>query len=168
MVEYYPQFLRQFLGEEREGSNEFVDETTKHAAFIAGASQSASAAAKGPEPHNRKERARYNQTVRPLEEAALISFAAQKGLWVSEPDFIKEYGDRKIGEGAEQKVYLSKDGKTVIKVNTGSFHGTWFDYFNRLIYHSFLFPSTKYTTIGFTIQNETLSVITKQTFAILD
>jgi hypothetical protein len=72
MVEYYPQILRQYLGKEREGSNELVDETTKHAAFIAGASQGTSAAAKGPEPHNRKERSRYNQAVRPLEEAALI------------------------------------------------------------------------------------------------
>jgi len=71
MVEYYPQILRQYLGNEREGSNELVDETTKHAAFIAGASQGTSAAAKGPE-HNRKESSRYNQAVRPLEEAALI------------------------------------------------------------------------------------------------
>lgn len=88
MVEYYPQILRQYLGKEREGSNELVDETTKHAAFIAGASQGTSAAAKGPEPYSRKERAQHNQTVRPLEEAALISFASQQGLWCALDQFL--------------------------------------------------------------------------------
>ncbi len=28
-----------------------------------------------------------------------------KGPWVNEYDFTKEYADRKIGEGAEQKVF---------------------------------------------------------------
>lgn len=156
MVEHYPQILRQYLGEEREGSINLVNETTKRAAFITGASQSESSAAKGPEPFSRKERSRYNEAVRPLEEAALISFAKKEGLWVSEMDFKNEYGNLKIGEGSEQKVYLSKDGKTVIKVNSASFHGTWLEYFNRLIYHSFLFPSAKYNTIGFTTEHECL------------
>lgn len=168
MVEYYPPILRQYLGEEREGSTNLVDETTRHAAFIAGASQSTSSAAKGPEPFSRKERSRYNEAVRPLEEAALISFAKKEGLWVSEMDFKNEYGNLKIGEGAEQKVYLNKNGKTVIKVNSGNFHGTWLEYFNRLIYHSFLFPSAKYNTIGFTSEHEILAVITEQTFFVLD
>jgi hypothetical protein len=65
-------------------------------------------------------------------------------------------------------VYLSNEGRTVIKVNEGRYHGTWLDYFNRLILHSLLFPSTKYTTIGFTTINNSLAVITEQTFAILD
>lgn len=168
MVECYPQILRQYLGEEREGSNELVDETTKRAAFIAGTSQSTSAVAKGPEPYSRKERSRYNETVRPVEEAALILFAKKEGLWVNEIDFNNAYENRKIGEGAEQKVYLSENGKTVIKLNTGSFHGTWLDYFNRLIYHSFLFPSAKYDTIGFTASHEMFAVITEQFFFVLD
>lgn len=37
-----------------------------------------------------------------------------------------------------------------------------------LIYHSFLFPSTKYIPIGFTTEDDVLAVITEQTFAILD
>lgn len=65
-------------------------------------------------------------------------------------------------------MYLSNSGRTVIKVNEGSYHGTWLDYFNRLLLHAFLFPSTQYTTIGFTTVNDSLAVITVQTFAILD
>ncbi len=117
MVEYYPQILRQFLGEKREGSNDLVDQTTKHATLICGASQGASAAAKKPEPNSRKERAHYNEAVRPHEELALISWAKKEGLWVNEKSFNQAYANRKIGEGAEQKVYLNHDLKTVTKVN---------------------------------------------------
>jgi hypothetical protein len=168
MVEYYPQILRQYLGEERGGSNQVVDKTTKHAVLITGASQSASEAAKAPEPVNRKERSQYNQLVRPFEEIALNAWSKKEKLWISEENFNKEYWNRKIGEGAEQKVYLNHDGKTVLKVNTASFHGTWLDYLNRLVYHSVLFPSTKYTTIGFTTENAMFAIVTEQTFAILD
>ncbi len=168
MVEYYPKILREYLDEKREGCYGLVDETTKHAAFIAGTSQSTSAAAKGPEPYSRKERSSYNEAVRPLEEEALLSFVKQEGLWISETDFKNKYENLKIGEGAEQKVYLGKNGKTVIKVNSGIFHGSWLEYFNRLIYHSFLFPSAKYNTIGFTIENKMFAVITEQFFFVLD
>lgn len=41
MVECYPKILREYLGEEREGSNVLIDKTTKNAAFIAGTSQRA-------------------------------------------------------------------------------------------------------------------------------
>jgi len=168
MDEYYSQILRRFLGKERTGSTKLIDETTRQSALIAATSQRTSRAAQSAEPISRKERARYNGAVRPLEEAALIAFAKQNGLWISEPDFNKEWADRKIGRGAEQQVYLSYNGRTVIKVNEGSYHGTWLDYFNRLILHSFLFPSTKYTTIGFTTINDSLAVITEQTFVVLD
>jgi len=42
-----------------------------------------------------------------LKEAALILFAKENGLWISETDFNKHWADRKIGEGAEQAVYLN-------------------------------------------------------------
>ena len=167
MDEYYSQILRRFLGKERTGSTKLIDETTRQSALIAATSQRTSRAAQSAEPISRKERARYNGAVRPLEEAALIAFAKQNGLWISEPDFNK-WADRKIGRGAEQQVYLSYNGRTVIKVNEGSYHGTWLDYFNRLLLHGFLFPSTKYTTVGFTTINDSLAVITEQTFAILN
>jgi len=77
MDEYYSQILKQFLGKERTGSAELIDETTRQSALIAATSQRTSRAAQSAEPISRKERARCNGTVRPLEEAALIAFAKQ-------------------------------------------------------------------------------------------
>lgn len=168
MEEYYPEILRRYMGEERDGGIEHHNRTTKDAARICGASQSASHAAKGAEPVNRKERAEYSGQVRPLEEASLKEWALHNDLWISENDFLYQYKHRYISAGAEQKVYLKKDGINVVKVNAGRFHGNWLEYFNRLLFHSFLFPATTYTTIGFTEDDGAFAVITEQPFAVLN
>jgi len=90
-----------------------------------------------------------------------------KIFWIDPGVFQHQYSGRYIAEGAEQKVYLKEDGKTVLKVNLGRFHTTWLDYFNRLLFHAFFFPSTKYTTVGFTEEDGRFGVITEQSFAIL-
>jgi len=113
-------------------------------ASICGASQAASAAAKGTEPVNRKERTHYNAVVRPLEESNLQLWSQGHGLWISEHDFVRQYASRQIGAGAEQKVYLHENGREVIKVNTGTYHGNWLAFFNRLLCHAILFPATKF------------------------
>ena len=56
MEEHYPQILWRYMGEERDGSHEYIDQTTKNAADICGRCQKASEAAKGPEPVSRQER----------------------------------------------------------------------------------------------------------------
>ena len=167
MDEHFPQIIRQWLGSQRETNNENIDESTKDAAHICGASQTASGAAKGTEPINRKKRSRYNATVRPLEENALQVWSQNKGLWISEQDFMQQYATRQIGAGAEQKVYLHPNGCQVIKVNTGTYHGNWIAFFNRLLCHAILFPATKYSTIGFTSVEQTFAVIIQQQFALL-
>jgi hypothetical protein len=68
MEKHYPQILWRYMGEERDGSYEYFDKTTKDAADICGASQGSSSEAKGPEPVNRQERAQYSEEVRPIEE----------------------------------------------------------------------------------------------------
>lgn len=156
------------MGEERDGGHEYVDETTKKASDICGASQRTSIAAKGAEPVNRQERSIFSEQTRPIEEAELKKWAVKNNLWISEDDFLTIYRDRKIGAGAEQKVYLNKDGSTVLKVNKGRFHTNWLDYFNRLLFHSFLFPATRYITVGFTEDEGSFAVISEQPFAILD
>ncbi len=167
MDEHFPQIIRQWLGNQRGASNESIDSPTEEAANICGASQAASDAAKGTEPFNRKERTRYNAAVRSLEESALRIWAQGKGLWISEHDFMQQYASRKIGAGAEQIVYLHPNGHEVIKVNTGTYHGNWLEFFNRLLCHAILFPATKYTTIGFTTTEQTFAVLIKQQFALL-
>jgi hypothetical protein len=71
MDEYFPPLIRQWLDDQRNANNESIDTATKDAANISGASQATSAAAKGTEPIDRKERTIYNAAVRPLEENAL-------------------------------------------------------------------------------------------------
>lgn len=168
MDEHFPQIIRQWLGNQRSANNESIDKPTKDAANICGASQAASDASKGTEPINRKERARYNAVVRLLEESALQVWAQSGDLWISEQEFMKQYATREIGAGSEQKVYLHPDGFEVIKVNTGSYHGNWLEFFNRLLCHAILFPATKYSTIGFTKVEQVFAVLIQQQFALLN
>ncbi len=167
MEEHYPHILWRYMGEERDGSYAYYDKTTKDAADICGASQGTSRAAKGAEPVGREERARFSEQVRPIEEVALKNWAAKNNLWIAEDDFNFKYHDRKIGAGAEQKVYLKEDGLKVLKVNQGRFHGNWLEYFNRLLFHAFFFPATRYMTTHFTEEDGNFAVITEQPFAIL-
>ena len=167
MDEHFPQIIRQWLGDQRGSSNESIDIPTKEAANICGASQKTSAASKGKEPINRKERSQYNAIVRPIEEKSLKEWSQAEGLWISERDFMRQYKTRQIGAGAEQRVYLHENGSEVVKVNTGTYHGNWLEFFNRLLCHSILFPATKYTTIGFTNFEDNFAVIIKQQFALL-
>ncbi len=167
MDEHFPQIIRQWLGDQRDTDTDSFDTATRDAANICGASQAASRSAKGTEPINRKERTQYNAAVRPLEENALHNWSQSQGLWISEHDFLREYAPRQIGAGAEQKVYLHDNGRKVLKVNTGTYHGNWLEFFNRLLCHAIFFPATKYSTIGFTSIEQTFAVIIQQQFALL-
>jgi hypothetical protein len=129
---------------------------------IAARSQSTSEAAKGPEPINRKERAHYNQRVKPEEEKALKAWAHEASLWVPETAFNEKYAQRYVDAGAEQKVYLKEDCRKVYKVNTGHFHGTWLDFFIRFLIHKTLFPSTAYTLEGFTEERGQFCAVVEQ------
>lgn len=130
------------------------------ATYIAARSQSTSPAAQSAEPVSRKERAHYHQQVKPLEESDLTLWAKTKALWIDNEDFNKTYAQRYVDAGAEQKVYLNQNGKRVRKVNTGAFHGTWLEFFIRLIVHKAIFPSTAYSLTGFTeAENEFCAVI---------
>jgi hypothetical protein len=167
MSSYYPPALRPFLESQRGSRSQLLDGPTESAAAICRRSQSTSTEASGAEPISRKERARFNGSIKSNEEAALIEWAQQAGLWTSEADFDRQYSARYIGRGAEQEVFLSYDGRTVVKRNNGDFHGSWLEYFNRLITHSVLFHSTSYRTMGISIVGESMTVITEQPFFVL-
>lgn len=143
MDEHFPPIIRRWLGEQRGGADEDIDHSTKQAADICGRSQRASGAAKGAEPVNRKERTRYHAALRPLEENALRLWSQNNGFWIDEFEFIKMYGSRRIGAEAGQTVYLHQDSYSVVKVNTGNYHGHWLEFFNRRLCHAMLFSSTK-------------------------
>jgi hypothetical protein len=74
----------------------------------------------------------------------------QNGSWI---DDIHPLVEQTLSKGQESEVYLSKDGKNVVKVNNLSLlddeHG--FDSFiDRLSAHNELFPDAPYKIVGFT------------------
>lgn len=156
MDEHFPEIIRQWLGNERDSNYEGIDRATKEAANICAASQKASNAAKGAEPLTRKQRAHFNALVKPIEENSLQAWAETNGLWISELRFKRQYERRQIGAGAEQKVYLHKNGRKVIKANTGTYHGNWLEFFNRILCHAILSPLQNILLLDLQILTKTL------------
>jgi len=56
------------------------------------------------------------------------------------------------------------DKQFVLKLNTGIFYKYWIDYFHSLLLHNYYFPETKYTLVGFYVENEVLYACVKQAF----
>lgn len=90
----------------------------------------------------------------------LKSYTQKENLWLrSLPP-----GSQYLTEGGESKVFLSADGKSVIKVNDAGYYATWTEYFNSLLLHNLLFYSTAYSLLGFAEVDEKLFAIIQQPF----
>ncbi|MFN3378924.1 MAG: hypothetical protein ACK41O_05675 [Runella zeae] len=74
--------------------------------------------------------------------------------------------DNYIGEGAEQRVYLSNDGRHVIKTNDAIFYEKWEDYLINLLIHNVLFPATSYDLIGFCWKEDVFCAVVRQPFIV--
>ena len=98
------------------------------ATCIAAGSQIAGAKDQTAEPVNPKERAQLNAHLREMEEADLLNWAQSKYVFTTEHEFELSWLNRKIGEGAEQQVYLDHSGTSVIKTNDAVMHGTWLSF----------------------------------------
>lgn len=95
---------------------------------------------------------------REQEEEKLVEFISTNNWWIT-----KEYDpENKIGEGAEQKVYLNQNAQTVTKLNDAVFYVYWFDYLNSLLLHNYFFSITCYTLRGFKKENNKLFAIVDQ------
>ena len=90
----------------------------------------------------------------------LKSCAQDSGLWM---DSLPQ-GSQYLTEGGESKVYLSEDGKYVIKVNDAGYYATWTEYFNALLLHNVLFSNSGYTLLGFIEIEEKLCAVVQQLF----
>ncbi len=88
----------------------------------------------------------------------LAQIAVNNGVWIDE--VLKLTDGESINNGTENTVYLSKDGRNVIKVNNFFFlndNDSEFEYtrdlnyfFDRILSHNLLFPEVSYKIIGFT------------------
>ncbi len=94
------------------------------------------------------------------EAAELKQFTEIHKLWY--PPILTEA--TKIGEGAEQKVFLQKNGTTVVKINDAIFYLSWIDYFNSLLFHNYYFPDTAYNLLGFIEKQSVLYAVVEQPF----
>lgn len=89
----------------------------------------------------------------------LIDYINSNSLWIENLDnYIY------LAEGAEQKVYLSKNVTYVIKLNTTIFYEFWVDYFHSLLFHNYFFSSTNYELIGFYKDSKQLCAVVKQSY----
>ena len=103
--------------------------------------------------------AQTNEFTKSQEAARLVGWIEDSGLWFGDID-----EKRFIAEGAEQKVYLDKDSKHVIKLNDSIFYAHWEDYLHSLLIHNFLFPETGYTLIGFRFEHHNIKAAVRQPF----
>lgn len=73
---------------------------------------------------------------------------------------------RYLTEGAEQKIYLSNDGNTVVKLNSSIFYFNWSDYLMSLLIHNFFFPVTQYNLLGFIEMQDLLYAAVQQPYIV--
>lgn len=83
----------------------------------------------------------------------VVQRAKENNVWVE--DIQRDLADNYIGSGQENQVFLSKDGKSVIKINNFAFvlNGDVPDlssFVDRLKAHNELFPADRMELIGFT------------------
>jgi hypothetical protein len=92
--------------------------------------------------------------------AFLKSHAEKANLFLASLPLGSEY----LTRGGEAEVYLAANKLNVIKVNDAIYYATWTEYFNSLVIHNLLFPSTAYTLLGFIENGGNLCVVLQQPF----
>jgi hypothetical protein len=90
----------------------------------------------------------------------LRSHAQRTGSWLDSLPI----GSQFLAEGGESKVYLSEDGRFVVKVNDAGYFATWAEYFNSLVIHNLLFANSAYSLLGFIEVDEVLFAVVQQPF----
>jgi len=86
--------------------------------------------------------------------------AEESDTWL---DFIPA-GSQYLTRGGESLVYLSLDNRHVIKCNDATYYASWTEYFNSLIIHNLLFPTTEYVLLGFTSVGIHLFAVVEQRY----
>jgi len=102
------------------------------------------------------------------QENKLIRYAIENGCWFS-LEGIRRDCLGFLGKGVENKVYLEKDGKHVLKIadyNATNPYETPLDFLNnRITLHNTIFPETAYVLVGFNwFEEKRLYFITRQDF----
>lgn len=94
----------------------------------------------------------------------MTELAGSEGCLIPEIPFDWTY----LTHGGEASLYLHPDGAHVVKLNDAVYYATWLEYFNSLVIHNLLFPTTAYTFLGFTQKAGALLAVVKQPFVASD
>lgn len=94
----------------------------------------------------------------------LIKYCDKNDFWATQLPTSQTY----LTRGGEARVYLSADGKSVIKINDGIYYATWLEFLNSLLLHNLLFPNTSYQLAGFTKEGNEILAVLHQPFVIAD
>ena len=104
--------------------------------------------------------------IRSKEETALKEYAQKENIWVEDP--FKKFGNIPHAYGAEQNVYLNKEGTSVIKLNSATRYNSWLDFLDNISIHNTLFPMNAYELKGFTDLSGDFTAIVEQRYIIAD
>jgi hypothetical protein len=94
----------------------------------------------------------------------LIQYCNSHNLFISTLPLEEQF----IAKGGEATVYLSMDGRNVIKVNDTGYYATWLEFFNSVLLHNIFFPYTSYQLLGVTIIDNKLMAVLQQLYIISD
>lgn len=92
----------------------------------------------------------------------LKKYATNNGYWIADIDKLGIYSDR----GSENEVYISLDGRNVLKLNDFRYSDNNLNaFFCRIKIHNALFPGCAYTLIGFAEnKNKKICAVLSQPF----
>lgn len=93
------------------------------------------------------------------EARILEEFIESEKIWYNFHEF-----SLYLDEGAEQRVFMDENRGKVIKMNDAIFYVNWSQYFESILIHNLLFPTTKYTLCGFLKLNSVLYSIIDQDY----
>ncbi len=90
--------------------------------------------------------------IRQQEALALLAWATQANLLLDADDFTNRWMAYGKVEGGEHQIF--QENGYFYKRNNLAFHTSYFEYFERLIMHNWLFPDTLYWFEGFMLVSE--------------
>jgi hypothetical protein len=89
----------------------------------------------------------------------LKAWAKASGYWIRPSDFERHDALYELAEEGEAQVYADVPHPRVVKRNDGMVHGTWLEFYDRLVLHNVFFPEAPYTFRGLSTREGRLAAI---------
>lgn len=104
------------------------------------------------EPKNGRAGAEAGRRIKAKKEELLKKWAIATGNWhESVADFVDD--TTPIGSGKDSTVYMSKDGKHVVKVSKGKYDGKFPPDMDQVALFNYVFANSRYSILGYGEEN---------------